>query len=163
MNEYIISLGSNKGESVTILLRAIETLNRRGVSIKKRSSLYRTKPWGKIDQADFINAVISANWEGTPEALLQVVQDIERQFHRERSVHWGPRTLDLDLIYSESVSCLSDILKIPHPYFWQRLFVLVPLEEIWPNFTYQGMRIHEQILKLGGYDDVQKIDEGKYS
>lgn len=163
MNEYIISLGSNQGQSDIILLQAMKALGEHGAFVTKRSSLYRTKPWGKTDQADFINAVVSVSWEGKPEELLHILQDIEHRFHRKRVVHWGPRTLDLDLIYSKSVSCSSDVLRLPHPYFWQRLFVLVPLEEICPDFTYQGTGIHEQIARLGGYDAVHKIDERKDS
>lgn len=159
MNEYIISLGSNQGDSKHILIKAMEMMIQRKVVITRKSSLYKTKPWGMTDQDDFINAVAAVSWEGAPEALLRVLQHIEIVFHRKRVIRWGPRTLDLDLIYSEHISRSSDFLTLPHPYFWQRLFVLVPLEEICPYFTYQGIPIHEQIERLGGYDSIQKLKE----
>lgn len=155
---YIISLGSNMGESKKILEQAVETLRRQeGLQVEKVSSLYRTKPWGKIDQPLFLNAAAEVGWEKSPEQLMLLLLDIEQRFGRKRLVHWGPRSLDLDLIYAKGMERNSSLLKLPHPYFWERPFVLVPLEEMEPDFEFKGEKIHNRILALHGYEDVEKL------
>ena len=154
---YIISMGSNLGESEKIMrgaLNALETSPQWTTTGK--SSFYRTVPWGKKDQPDFLNAVVAGRWENTPEKLLQLLQKIELRFGRIRKIHWGPRTLDLDLIYGDEVVKNTQFLKLPHPFFWDRSFVLVPLEEIFPQFVFKNQKIHDRIKELQGYDEVSK-------
>lgn len=161
--EYIISLGSNMGDSKEILRAAIRKLAAHpDLRLLKLSSFYRTKPWGKKDQPDFLNAAALIRWEGSPEDLLAFLLQTEKEMGRVRKVHWGPRTLDLDLIYNEYERRSTEYLHLPHPLFWERPFVLVPMEEILPDFTYGGETIHERILSLQGYEDVKKeFSEGK--
>ena len=95
-------MGSNEGPSAEIMGAALHKLSLMPLlSIGKVSSLYKTPPWGKTDQAEFLNAVIEADWQDTPEGLLEVLKDKEKAFGRRRMVRWGPRTLDLDLLYDE--------------------------------------------------------------
>lgn len=162
MNTYIMALGSNMGDSLCTLRSALQRLKEENLRILKVSSFYRTKPWGKTDQPDFINAAALVAWDGAPEELMTLFLKVEKDFGRKRDVHWGPRTLDLDLIYSDQVRSETDFLRLPHPYFWERPFVLVPLEEIWPNFCYENETIHDRILALDGYEGLEKLgEEGK--
>lgn len=158
MDTYIMALGSNLGDSAGTLRKALARLSEdRRFHLEKVSSFYRTRPWGKTDQPDFINAAALAGWEGTPEELMTFFLQVEKEFGRKREVHWGPRTLDLDLIYSKQVESDTEFLRLPHPYFWERPFVLVPLEEILPDFTYKKETIHERILALDGYSEIVKM------
>ena len=157
---YIMAFGSNMGDSISTLEKALDRLGKdRRLSLKKVSSFYRTKAWGKTDQPDFINGAALISWEGTAEELMTLLLTVEKEFGRKRDVHWGPRTLDLDLIYSEGITRNTDFLHLPHPWFWERPFVLVPVEEMIPRFTFKGEDIHRRIMELNGYDEVEKIDD----
>ena len=81
---------------------------------------------------------------------------VEQEFGRRRIIHWGPRTLDLDILYGENTTCHSELLTLPHPWFWDRLFVLVPMAEITPDFVYKGQRIQDRIHELGNSSAVRK-------
>ncbi len=153
METYIISLGSNQGNSLEILQGAARKLEEcPDLHILAASSIYETDPWGKTDQPVFLNAVMKISWRKSPEELMQFLLDTEKVFGRTREVHWGPRTLDLDLIYGWDVKCASPLLTLPHPFFWERAFVLVPLAEICPDFSYEGEPIAHRISSLGGHD-----------
>lgn len=110
------------------------------------------------EQVVFLNAVIEVSWTGEPEELMEFLLQVEKSFGRIRIRHWGPRTLDLDMIYNSEIESNTDFLKLPHPFFWERPFVLVPLEEIYPDFVFNGEGIHQRILELDGYKDVEKTD-----
>lgn len=157
MNEYYISLGSNLGDRAAALRSAVRAMKAEGAAVLARSPLYETQPWGNINQGPFLNAVVRAAWEGSPEALLERLLAIETAHGRERIVHWGPRTLDLDLIYGEGVVRDSAFLRLPHPFFWERAFVLVPMADIAPGFRYRGETIEERIEALHGRDAVRRM------
>lgn len=160
MNTYIMALGSNMGDSLGILQSAFKRLGEENVYILKASSFYRTKPWGKTDQPDFINAAALVAWEGTAEELMTLFLKIEKEFGRKRDIHWGPRSLDLDLIYSDCVRSETDFLRLPHPYFWERPFVLVPMADVCPDFMYQGTSILSRIRTLHGEKEVKQTAYG---
>lgn len=157
--EYYISLGSNLGDRGAFLRSGVRAMERAHLVVTARSAMYETLPWGRMDQPLFLNAVVSALWDGTPEVLLQVLLDIEQSHERRRDLHWGPRTLDLDLIYSEGVCRNTDFLRLPHPLFWDRAFVLVPLADIAPDLVYRGESIVTRIAALHGWDAVKKSGE----
>ena len=102
------------------------------------------------------NAVIEADWQDTPEGLLELLLDTEKAFGRRRMMRWGPRTLDLDLLYGENVEKQTEFLKLPHPFLWERLFVLVPFAEIMPCFIFKGQDIQSRIRELGGDKEIVK-------
>lgn len=157
MKELYISFGSNVGDSISIFRDAVNVLSKvSGLYIQKKSSLYETEPWGKIDQNKFLNAVIKVTYEGNVEHLLLELLKIEKLFGRKRIIHWGPRTLDLDLLYGENVVCQTALLQLPHPYFWDRLFVLIPLAEIMPSFSYRNQLIMDRINELGNVGVIKK-------
>lgn len=159
MNEYYVSLGSNLGQRGDLLRSAVCAMSRYGLQVQKKSGIYETLPWGKEDQELFFNAVILVNWEGEPEELLHRLLMIEQEHGRKRMIHWGPRTLDLDLIYGKNITRDSEFLRLPHPFFWERAFVLVPLADIDPDFTFQGQPVSERIEELHGLDCVRRTDE----
>jgi len=126
-----IGLGSNLDNPESQLKTAIEALiGLPQTRLQARSSLYRSAPMGPQDQPDYLNAVVQLSTGLEPEALLDKLQGIEQAQGRVRAQHWGPRTLDLDiLLYGEDVVA-TERLKIPHPGIAERSFVLYPLAEI---------------------------------
>ena len=165
-HSFYISLGSNMGVRKAYLRAGIRGMKRQGIVIRAVSSLYETRPWGKTDQALFLNALVRADWDGEPEELMRRLLAVETSCGRVRDVHWGPRTLDLDLIFGEGIDNESALLHLPHPYFWDRAFVLAPLQELDQTFTYRGEGIAERLKALGGEKDVRRlggawIEEGR--
>jgi 2-amino-4-hydroxy-6-hydroxymethyldihydropteridine diphosphokinase len=137
MTHIVISLGSNLGNSKETIEQAIAELLE-SVKELKRSTIIETKPWGKEDQPNFFNAVITGEYERSPYELLSLIQSIEANHNRTREVKWGPRTLDLDIIaFGEEIITDSD-LTIPHPFAHEREFVLAPWLEIEPEATLPG-------------------------
>lgn len=105
------------GNSAEILSGSVRTLNQdERLRVLKKSSLYKTKPWGLTEQAVFLNAVIEVSWTGEPEELMEFLLQVEKSFGRIRIRHWGPRTLDLDMIYNSEIESNTDFLKLPHPF-----------------------------------------------
>lgn len=150
-----IGLGSNIGDRRGTCLQALELLGRAG-RVKKVSSFYRTEPVGHRDQEDFVNAVAELETGLSPEQLLTACRAIEDQLGRRRSVHWGPRTIDLDiLLYGDQV-VESANLTIPHPFMTSRGFVLVPLCEIAPQVVHPILNKTAAIL-LHELKDPQRV------
>ena len=132
-----IGIGSNVGDPVANVRRAIDALREAGV-VAVQSSLYRTKPWGKTDQPEFINAVVRLETALQPRALLDTLKRLEKQLGRTEDEHWGPRVIDLDLLTYDDRTIDEPGLRIPHPELKDRAFVLVPLAEI--DSTYAPWR-----------------------
>lgn len=129
--QAFIGLGSNLGDRAATLRAAIERLRRApGVQSIEESPVYETDPVGLTDQPKFLNQVLGLETTLTPEALLHVLQEIERSFGRVRVVRWGPRTLDLDLLAFEAETRATDTLTLPHPRMLEREFVTKPLADV---------------------------------
>lgn len=129
----VISLGSNLGDSAELLRIAEEKLSEcEGIRMGKCSSLYRTSPYGVTEQPDFLNACLTFDTFLEPEELLEFMQEIEAECGRERKEHWGPRTLDLDLLFYGDRVIRTERLVVPHPQIAKRMFVMEPLKEIDP-------------------------------
>lgn len=129
MARAYIAVGANVGDAVTAVRGAIDALGRLGTVVRK-SSLYRSKPWGVREQPDFINAVALLETDLDPHALLAALQALEREFGRIPGPRWGPRALDLDILTYDDGKLAENGLVIPHPLMRERGFVLVPLAEI---------------------------------
>ncbi len=130
-----IALGSNLGESLATLDSAIQFLDKTtGIKVKNTSKWYKTKPVGGPPQPDYVNACALLMVDLEPHKLLETLLEIEQKFGRVRKEHWGPRTLDLDLILYDNLILDTPNLQIPHPRMKERAFVLVPLAEIAPNW-----------------------------
>ena len=127
----ILSLGSNMGDRRKTIDGAIAILEASSeITGLKRASYYETEPVGYEDQAWFLNTCVSFETSLEPLELLDLTQSIEQEFHRERTIHWGPRTLDIDIITYGNVSMDTERLTIPHPRWYLRSFVTVPLREL---------------------------------
>ncbi|MEA4924819.1 MAG: 2-amino-4-hydroxy-6-hydroxymethyldihydropteridine diphosphokinase [Syntrophomonadaceae bacterium] len=161
-NRVYIGLGSNMGDKAANLARARQLINSiDDLHIIKVSSLYLTAPWGKTDQEDFVNQVIAIDTELTPLDLLHQLQDIEIKLGRQRNVHWGPRVIDLDVLLYGRETIAMEELKVPHPYLMQRLFVLIPLQEIEPELVFpDGSKIMEVLHRItdsAEASDIRKL------
>ena len=141
-----ISLGSNVGDRAATLARAVEEMNRAGLSVLRQSSFYATQAVGGPPQAWFLNAVVEAETQWMPLQLLHALQKIERALGRRRMVIRGPRTLDLDLLFYGGSVIRSRELQVPHPRLPLRRFVLAPLAELAPALSHP--QLHKTIAEL---------------
>lgn len=131
MKAVYLGLGSNIEPKVEYLKKAVKKLAAETeIILEKTSSLYSTKAYGYEDQADFINAVVYLKTSLTPEKLLQTVLKIESDLGRVRIKKWGPRTIDIDILFYNKLKYQSQDLIIPHPEIKKRAFVLIPLIEV---------------------------------
>ncbi len=153
-----IALGSNLGDSLTILKSAIETLNNTPkIAVKSHSSWYKTAPVGP-PQPDYINACAILEVALEPQELLLNLLEIEIKFNRIRREKWGPRTLDLDLLLYDNLILETPTLTLPHPRMTERAFVLVPLAEIAPDWVHPVTKSAiAQLLQTVNCSGVQKI------
>src|SRR5690625_5065888 len=151
MNTAYIGLGSNIEPRKQYLDDAINELSKnRQIEIVSKSSVYETDPVGFLDQGQFLNMVIEVKTSLRNIELLDVCQQIEQAFGRERTIKNGPRTIDLDILLLNSENRDLDRLRIPHPRLHERAFVLVPLYEIAPQVVMSttGVLIEELLNKL---------------
>ena len=131
-----LSLGSSMGDKKGYLDTAIKRLSEtRGVEVKKVSSYIETQPYGGVAENSFLNCAVEIETYLTPRQLLEEIHRIESECGRVRTVHWGDRTLDIDIVFFGRKIVEEDDLQIPHPEYSKRAFVLVPLNEIAPDFV----------------------------
>ncbi|ARB91310.1 2-amino-4-hydroxy-6-hydroxymethyldihydropteridine diphosphokinase [Legionella longbeachae] len=134
MNTCYLGLGSNQKNPERQLYKAIQSIKTlRLTSVTKISSFYWSKAWGLKSQQNFCNAVIEISTRLPPLQLLNACQQIEKKQGRVRKKRWGPRIIDIDILYYENRVIQSKMLIIPHPYIQFRDFVLIPLSEINPK------------------------------
>ena len=134
MNRCYLGLGSNQNNPERQIRQAIKALkNLPSTHVNKISRLYWNKAWGVSSQQDFCNAVVEIKTILAPQVLLKLCKKIEDQQGRTRKKHWGPRTLDIDIIFYGNRTINTHLLQIPHPYYKQRDFVIIPLLEINPQ------------------------------
>lgn len=132
-----VGLGSNLGESAQTLSDAVLVLHRTpGVQVVKVSSLYYTAPVGGVEQPEYCNQAVEIHTSLGPVELLNLLLATEAQFGRVRKVHWGPRTLDLDLLFYDQQTLELPTLTLPHPRIGERGFVLAPLLELEPDWMH---------------------------
>ncbi len=112
------------------------------------SSIYETAPWGYEEQAPFLNGTAQVRTELPPDGLLRRLLKIEDRLGRTRTVRWGPRRIDLDLLLYDDVTCATADLILPHPRITERLFVLVPLAELDGDLRVAGLTVREHIAAL---------------
>lgn len=148
-----IALGSNMGDKEQYLKQAVKALNEAACcEVTKVSSFVATKPYGVTDQDDFLNGCLILRTLLSPRELLAVLHRIEQEAGRERVIHWGPRTLDLDIIFYDDLILEEDDLCIPHVDMHRREFVLKPLHEIAPykHHPCTHKTVREMLEELGG-------------
>lgn len=136
MEFVYLLLGSNLGDRIGLLKEArLQLLHSIG-SIIRSSSVYETQSWGIANQPDYLNQVLEMQTNLLPEVILKKTQSIEENLHRERTKKWDSRTIDIDiLLFGKTIINLPE-LKIPHPELQNRLFTLIPLEELIPDFIH---------------------------
>jgi|LakMenEpi03Aug12_release.lakeMendotaPanAssembly.Ray.scaffolds.fasta_scaffold18713_3 2-amino-4-hydroxy-6-hydroxymethyldihydropteridine diphosphokinase len=148
-----LSLGGNLGNTQEIFEQSYPAIEKKVGKILQKSSLYRTAAWGLKDQADFINQVMLLESALNPHEILTEIQAIEKQFGRERLVTWGPRTLDLDILFIENLKIQNEKLQIPHPHIHNRKFILIPMHEIAKEFEHPELKKTISELMLEATDD----------
>lgn len=151
MPEALVALGGNVGDARKTIRKAIEIFcDGEEVWLRKRSSDYKTPPWGVTDQPPFINAAIAVATGLEPRALLERAHAVERIFgrNRDKEERWGPRTLDIDLIAYNDLTLNEPDLVLPHPQLFERAFVLVPLAQIVPDRLIAGQRIADAAQRI---------------
>jgi 2-amino-4-hydroxy-6-hydroxymethyldihydropteridine diphosphokinase len=126
-----LGLGSNMGERETYLRRAVAEIP----DVVAVSGLYETDPVGGPDQDPFLNVVVALETDRSPRELLEICRRLEREADRVRVVRWGPRTLDVDVLWVDGASVDEPDLIVPHPRMGDRAFVMVPLGELAPDLT----------------------------
>lgn len=131
-----LSLGSNKGDKVNNLEKSCELISERMGQITRLSAFYETQAWGKTDQDDFVNQVAEIQTSLSPQEVLEQIFYIEKSLGRAREEKWGPRIIDLDILYYSNEKIIEKDLTIPHPEIQNRNFVLIPLVEIAPNIVH---------------------------
>lgn len=150
-----IGVGSNLGDREKAIERARKKLCGYGVSVSRVSELYESKAWGMRDQPDFLNAVFEAYTPLSPHALLMALKDLEKKMGRRKGPKWGPREIDLDILYYGEKVVVSPALIIPHLELHLRPFVLLPLLELAPDFVHPVLK--KSTRQLLGDLDPQEI------
>lgn len=146
-NTAYLSIGSNMGDKQENLMNAIRLLDEDPLTkVTKKSSFITTKPVGYTEQDDFLNAALEVKTLHAPQELLELIHSIEQELKRVRKIHWGPRTIDLDIILYNDRIVQTDNLIIPHIEMANRLFVLEPLCEIAPYVIHPVLK--ESMLSL---------------
>lgn len=157
-NAYI-AFGSNMGNRIQNIIKAIDLLDStEGITVKKISSIYETDPIGYINQNSFLNGVLVVETALSPLQLLDDLQYIEKQLKRERIIHWGPRTIDLDILLYNQTMIKEERLIIPHPRMLERSFVLVPLLEIESDLMMpDGKKVRDYLTPLLQKQGIIKV------
>lgn len=147
--EIGFGLGSNIGDKPANIRKALALIESRGVArLTAISSIYRTPPWGYREQEDFANACALGETFLTPEALLAAVKAIENDMGREETVRWGPRLIDVDILFYGDKPLATKDLVLPHKELFNRAFVLVPLAEIAPYLKLDGRSVAEAAAEM---------------
>ena len=158
-----IGLGCNEGDSLQHLSDARRNISELPeANLIAASSFYRTAAWGKTDQPDFINQVIQISSTFHPEELMLSLLQIEERMGRKREEKWGPRSIDLDILFFGQSILHSDLLQVPHPHITERRFVLEPLCELAPAFTHplNGKTVRQLLELCTDIGSVKRINSG---
>ena len=148
MKRVWLGLGGNIGSVKEAMCNSISCLTSGGLEIVSVSSLYSTPPWGLVDQPDFLNCCLEARTQLDPHSVLSLCQSVEKVGGRTREIRWGPRTIDIDILFYEGYESSTSTLELPHPRICDRAFVLVPLCEISPNLQLSGNKVSDLSMNI---------------
>ncbi len=170
-NNIFLGLGSNVGERIDFLRKAIHRIDKDDFcSVEKISSVYETKPYGVKEQDNFFNVVIQINSSYSLSDLFQRIKLLEKEIGKMKLYRWGPREIDIDILFFDDLIYSDGKLNIPHKDFLNREFVLEPMKEIAPEFIHPAVKKKisdldkaEEKLIINKYNpDLLKTDEDKY-
>ena len=156
--KYYIALGSNIGDRVKFLRAAIKEMVKIGV-MEKKSAIYETEPIGFKDQLNYLNAVCILKLDDDAFLLLKRLKLIEKYLGRKKTIRWGPRIIDLDIIDWEGEAIEMENLAIPHPEMHKRNFVLIPLAEIEPGYKDRNGQSIKQMLEACPPGFIERFSE----
>ena len=160
MNYAFLSLGSNEGDRIQWLKKAIDMIVSSCGPFTRLSSVYETAAWGITDQPDFLNMVIRIKTTLNPHELLEAILAIEVALGRKREVKWGPRIIDIDiLLYNYEIVDTSE-LTIPHPFLQERRFILVPLAQIASSYIHPKVNMSISQLLADCPDTLEVKSKG---
>lgn len=153
-----LSLGTNLGDRIYNLQQALDGMQPH-IQIDSVSAVYETEPWGPIqEQPNYYNICVAGRTEIEPEALLSLLKKLENQIGRQPGDRWGPRLIDIDLLFYDELVWESLRLRLPHRQIADRAFVLVPLVEIAPDFVHPetGLSVSDMVsqIDIAGVDQV---------
>lgn len=144
-----LGFGGNIGDPQATMAQALKLIDvDADCSVKAVSKLYRTPPWGKIDQADFYNCCALVETRLDPLVLLDYCLEIELGMKRVRAERWGPRTIDIDVLTYGDMELRSERLEVPHPRMTERAFVMLPLTDIASDLVIKGRAVSEWLVSL---------------
>ncbi len=156
----LIGIGTNIGDRCDNIRNAVKALSLvPGVKVLRESSVYETEPWGYTEQAGFCNNVIEVESEKSPQALLGICLGIEAGMGRVRQFTYGPRIIDLDLLFYENERSDTEELHLPHPLIGERDFVLVPLKELFENMNIYGYDYSKEYEKVCKNSTAKKVEK----
>ena len=152
-----LALGTNLGDREANFQKAIESLPPK-VRVINKSSVYATPPWGYADQPEFLNQVIEIDTALQPLPLLHLLKSVEKDMGREETFRNGPRLIDLDILFYGAEIVEGEVITIPHPRLHERAFVLVPLNEIAPDFIHPVLHqtVHDLLAQVDA-EGVRKL------
>jgi len=150
-----LSVGANLGNREAALQSVVDAMVGRFTGIHA-SAVYETAPWGILDQPAFLNAVITADTDLSPYEVLEFARGCEEAAARVRERHWGPRTLDVDVITYDDLVMRDPELTLPHPRAHERAFVLVPLVEVEPDAEIPGLGRASDYLEVLGTRGIER-------
>lgn len=157
-NKVYLSLGTNLGDKEANLIAALKKITCHSkIKLQRIAPLYKTAPVGYLKQAWFYNTAAEISTTLSPFELLAFLQDIEKQLGRIRTILWGPRIIDLDIIWYENVNLCTRKLVIPHPRLAERAFVLVPLMALAPALIIPGKGKIADLAKLISQEQEIKL------
>lgn len=162
MARAFLGLGSNLGNRLLSLRSAVSSVaSLPGTSVLRASSIYETEPYGVKEQPDFLNAVIEIETTLAAEGLHRMLKAIEHEAGRIERTKWGPREIDIDILFFGSQQIHTAVLTVPHPGVGQRRFVLEPMAELSSDFTDPGtnMTISEILGRCSDRSSVRKYSE----
>jgi 2-amino-4-hydroxy-6-hydroxymethyldihydropteridine diphosphokinase len=149
-----LGVGSNLGDRAACLWEAVRELEEtEGVRVRRWSPLYESAPVGPVPQPNFLNAVLEADAQCEPPALLEIAKAIEWRLGRRPGERWGPRPIDLDILLFGKLQVEMPTLTIPHRELWRRRFVLQPLSDLVPNGAL-GRKVRAALVALGNAQEV---------
>lgn len=158
MSIVYLALGGNLGDRLANLRAALAALEPR-VHVLERSHIYETPPWGYTDQPAFLNMAVKARTRLRPRGLLAFLKKLEAELGRETGFRYGPRKIDLDILFFDDLTVEEPSLVIPHPRLHERAFVLVPLADVGAEVMHPLLkRTVRQLLKAVDAEEIRKTE-----